>query len=331
MSRALVPLCFHPHLAIVSVCRFLAFCHPICHRINVPAFPQQPWVFSRNMASIGRKRSSSVTESSPIEGQHKKRQRLPTTCKWILHQPEYKNWRASGDNASHVLWIHGPPGCGKTFLAQSIIEFTQKEDAEQGSIVFSHFCDANSTPSSVIRSILNQLQLQPSLGEKVRENVLSSIAEPSSGDQSLPLDVSHKLWETLSGVLPELPNVTLVLDGLDELPEKYLQPTDFDFPSKLANLSNTNKSLKFILSSRTQASIRKAFGDFPNLLVTEDLIKEDLERFIDSEISKLPTLYTWKNNIQTAVLEQSEGNFVWAGLSIKALASSISAVASSQR
>ncbi|KAF1962459.1 NACHT and ankyrin domain protein [Byssothecium circinans] len=283
------------------------------------------------MASSARKRSPSTVEPSPIEGQREKRQRLSTTCEWILKQPAYKSWKASEESASPILWLHGPPGSGKTFLAQSIVDFIQEDNVELETNVFSYFCDANSTPSSLIRSLLVQLQQHPALGEETRVKVISSTTEPSSGDLSLPLDITHKLWDTLSGVLPEIPNTTLIIDGIDELPERFLQPQDFDLPSKLATLSEIDdKKTKVLLSSRSHANIRRALKDFPNLLVTEELVKEDLERFIESEITKFPALEAWSDLIRPEVLEQSEGNFVWAGLAVKELAANASMRGSGQ-
>lgn len=283
------------------------------------------------MASVGRKRTPTETESSPVEGEGEKRQRISAQCEWILHRPEYKKWRTGADSASSILWIHGPPGCGKTIIARSIVEFIQQEDVELRSIVLAYFCDANSTPSLIMRSILSNLLQHPALKEETRKKVVDSLKEPLSGDQVLPVNVSHKLWETFRNALPELSNVTILLDGLDELPENYLQPMDFDLPSKLASLPSINSNLKFVLSSRTQASIWKAFGHYPQLLLTEEMVKDDLERFIDSEISYLPWSETWKSLGSKAIFEQSEGNFLWAKLSIEALASRISAVPYTER
>ncbi|KAH8693400.1 NACHT and ankyrin domain protein [Phaeosphaeriaceae sp. PMI808] len=283
------------------------------------------------MASSARKRSPNTIEASPIERQQAKRQRLPTTCEWILKQPVYTSWRASEGGGSPILWLHGPPGCGKTFLAQSIVDFIEEDNFKLEKNVFSYFCNANSTPSSLMRSILVQLQQHPALGEETRADVISLTTEPLSGDLSLPLDITHKLWDTLSGVLSEIPNATLIIDGMDELLERYLQPPDFDLPSKLATLADIHgKETKLLFSSRTHASIRRALKDFPSLLVTEELVREDLERFIESEIIKFRELEAWSDLIRPEVLDQSEGNFVWGALAVKELATNASIRASSQ-
>lgn len=323
MTRAVNLLRCHHHRALSLFCPDSALSRPPHRQIIVQKFSLKYFLLSRAMTSKARKRSPSLVESSPASGQREKRQRLPTTCEWILHQPAYKSWKASEKNASPLLWLHGPPGCGKTFLAQFIVEDIKQENTEQRPL--SYFCDANSTPSSVIRSILLQLLQYPGLGEEVRDSVISSTAVPSSGDQNPPLDATHRLWDTLSNVLSGLPNVTLVIDGLDELPDRFLLPSDLDFPSKLATLSNINDThTKLLLSSRTHPSLQRASKDSPSLLVMEDLVKEDLERFIESEILNFKALDEWRYPVGKAVLDQSEGSFVWAALAIKALAAKAS-------
>lgn len=55
--------------------------------------------------------------------------RAPQTCEWIFETTAYKHWCSSNFAASDpkVLWIHGPPGFGKTFIAARI--FTSIEES----------------------------------------------------------------------------------------------------------------------------------------------------------------------------------------------------------
>ena len=281
------------------------------------------------MSSTTRKRAASTAEASSSKGSRGKKQRLPDTCEWILREPAYRSWKNSNEGASPVLWIHGPPGCGKTFLAQFIVDDVQQEAAGSGTLAY--FCDANSTPTSVIRSLLLQLLQFPELGNETKAIVTEAASEVSPGDHASPLDATHRLWDTLSSVLPNLHNPTLVVDGVDEISGSHLQQLSFDLPSKLVELTETNdKSTKLLLSSRSESIIQRAMKDSPEILVTSALVNEDLERFIQSEVMEYRELDAWRDVVGTSILARSEGNFVWAALAIKSLATEAPVSASAE-
>jgi hypothetical protein len=50
--------------------------------------------------------------------------RTPETCRWILKRAKFQDWATSvtATNAMRILWIHGPPGFGKTVLSASIVK-----------------------------------------------------------------------------------------------------------------------------------------------------------------------------------------------------------------
>ncbi|KAF2269169.1 hypothetical protein CC78DRAFT_453664 [Lojkania enalia] len=269
------------------------------------------------MADTARKRAASSAESSVTEGQRGKRLRLPATCEWILRESAYKAWKAGDKSASQILWIHGPPGCGKTFLAQTMVDDIQRT----GSSTLFYFCDANSTPESVFRSLLVQMLQFHEIGDDLRAIIARSTAEASPGDQEPPLDLTYKLWDTISDILTEFPDVTFVIDGLDEIAEGYLQPGNFDLPSKLIQLTSIDgKANKLLLSSRTEPTIRRSMKNSLEILVTAASVNEDLERFIESEVMEYRELDEWRNAVCKTILEKSEGIFLWAALAVRSLA-----------
>ncbi|KAL4904169.1 hypothetical protein BDW74DRAFT_179259 [Aspergillus multicolor] len=52
--------------------------------------------------------------------------RLDTTCNWITSHPTYQDWLYRSRNTAKTLWIHGPPGFGKSVLCAHIIQSLQK-------------------------------------------------------------------------------------------------------------------------------------------------------------------------------------------------------------
>lgn len=49
--------------------------------------------------------------------------KLPGTCTWILTHPAFVKWKEGGPLTHGILWIHGPPGFGKTILCSHIVEY----------------------------------------------------------------------------------------------------------------------------------------------------------------------------------------------------------------
>src|SRR5271154_6404818 len=56
----------------------------------------------------------------------------PGTCHWIVQRPHFQDWASAvADDAMKTLWIHGPPGFGKTVLCASIVRHLQKENPDR--------------------------------------------------------------------------------------------------------------------------------------------------------------------------------------------------------
>jgi hypothetical protein len=281
------------------------------------------------MASTARKRSPSPSGGGSANEQHGKRQRIPATCEWILREAAYKSWKSGASDEPSLLWIHGPPGCGKTFLAQFIIDDLRQEQTRHAPLY--KFCDADSTPSTVIQSILGQVTTASVLPDDTRVGIIQSASEASPGGRTVPLDAAHRLYDTLSTVVSSLPDSTLVIDGLDEIPERYLRASDFDLTSKLVALRSQGDGhthTRVLISSRTQPDILKALKDLPSILLTEDLVKDDLHRYIESEVKKYSELDQWSSAAVEAVLELSEGSFISASLAVQSLATFASLIGS---
>lgn len=186
--------------------------------------------------------------------------------------------------------------------------------------MLSHFCDAGSSPASVLRSILAQLLLHPQAEKDLKDKITKTVGQLSSDTNSAPLDASYRLWDKVTAIVEDAPPITLVIDGLDELPNKYLLPQEFNFPFRLMELTGIMAGyVKLLVLSRTEASIQNAFQDSPEIQITATRVRDDAEQFISSEITKHDNLVIHKDKIMDVVLSQSEGIFQWAGLAVKAL------------
>ena len=282
-------------------------------------FTSSSFKASKAMAAANKKRAASITNGPWMDRELGKRRRLLQTCEWIQQEPAYNEWKGWEEVSSPILWIHGPPGCGKSYLAQYIVEDLKK--AEDRSALLSYFCDSSSTPALVLRSVLAQLLLHPRAEADLKDQITEMVEQLSSDSHSAPLDTTYRLWDRVATIVEDAPPITLIVDGLDELPRKYLLPHEFDFPSRLIELTALMSGhIRLLVLSRTEATIRNVFRDSQEIQINAGRVREDIEKFASSEVSNHANLALLKDKVVDAVVLQSEGIFQWAALAVKALA-----------
>lgn len=66
---------------------------------------------------------------SSYDSKHRKtkRERVKRSCAWLFDRQEYKNWYHE-NGTDRVLWCHGKPGAGKTFVAYGTAFRSRKQD-----------------------------------------------------------------------------------------------------------------------------------------------------------------------------------------------------------
>jgi len=260
-----------------------------------------------NLQSIAEMSTSQSTKRSPSPSpeevlQSPKRKRLPKAGEWIKENEAWNDW-VRDKTVPSVLWIHGPPGCGKSHLTKYIV--SELEDPDASRDVISFFCEPSSTPQSFANFLLGHLhhELQPSTS--------GSIAQPLLRDPFVAWD------QIVKSVQGNGRSLILVLDGLDEMSEKG---QEFDLPAKLKALVVDNPTkVKLLLSSRPHSRLIRCFEDCKNIPITAALVGEELERFIESEIKRYPTLAPYLDDLVDPIKARSEGIFLWAKLCIEHL------------
>jgi len=267
-------------------------------------------IFNPNLSFkiIANMSASQSTKRSPSpslqEGllQESKRKRLPRAGEWVKKEEAWKDW-VSDKTIPPVLWIHGPPGCGKSYLAKYIVAELEGLDAPRD--VISFFCEASSTPQSFVDFLVSYFD------QKVQQGAGESTPQSVYRDPFVAWDRIVELVQHNERC------VILVLDGLDEMSEKG---RDFDLAAKLKHLVIGNPAkFKLLLSSRSESNIQRRFGEFRNISVTAKLVEDDLEQFIESEINRYPKLAPYLSDLAGPIKTRSEGIFLWAKLYIKNL------------
>ena len=273
------------------------------------------------MTTISRKRAADVAIQPSIDAQLSKRQRLPNTCEWILQEPGYIAWKHGDETSSDTLQIQGPAGSGKSYLAQYILEDLKTMDRK--SAVLSYFCNASSTPASIFKSLLSQLLHHPLADTELQNQISETVARlaPDTHGHAVPLDPTYRIWDNVIAIVGNAPPITLVIDGLDEMPSKYLGSQEFDFPSHLSELTTVMTGyLRLLISRRTDANFGKVFNGSHEISITKVKVRDDMEKFVSSEVNAHSNLAPFKEEIVEIVVPKSEGIFQWATLAVKVLA-----------
>ena len=126
---------------------------------------------------------------------------------------------------------------------------------------------------------------------------------------------SDRPFELLRKVATGLPNLYLVLDGLDEFEEPSVVADAF------INLA-ASTNMRVVCFSRDITSLRSLLGTTPNIRLDTTLMKPDIDRYFDSAINGLPDIDDAnRKDLLEKLSAGAKGMFLWAHLMIQNLSS----------
>ncbi|KAM0723401.1 hypothetical protein Q7P37_000387 [Cladosporium fusiforme] len=255
----------------------------------------------------------------PYEERHEKRfARIhPGTADWLLDTDEFLDWFRSTN--SEVLWCHGGPGMGKSFLAANVLEYiTSKRaldlDVGVAFVYYDHQLATQQGLEHVIRALLKQLCR--SLKMLPDHLVLAK-------QKSLPVGST----EDFIAVAETLGEVFIVVDALDECTSK-------NRPDMLAFLREITKRVplaKIYVTSRPEIDIARdmEISGTPTLSIDVSSVAPDIEKYVSDEVQDLRR---GRHGVQLCVLSddladdivrtltaKAHGMFLWVRLQLENL------------
>jgi ankyrin repeat protein len=233
-------------------------------------------------------------------------------------QPEYQAWRV-GSHPSTLLY-RGRLGSGKSVLLANIVDDLSITTQKERPLVVYFFCRHDVPESLQARTIIGSIARQI-LRTVTDLSVIAQSCEdtPSTGDTEKVLDALLRGFSFSA-------KIYLVLDGLDECAftdKVTLVPTLQKIQEKM-NISvcasfrdEPNNGLQAIAQQLLDAQIVCIPKNNPDIAA---FIEADLERCLQQERLNIrdPTLIS---KIQDALLEGSQGMFLWVTLQIQSLCS----------
>ncbi|KAH7163709.1 Pfs, NACHT, and ankyrin domain protein [Fusarium sp. MPI-SDFR-AT-0072] len=262
------------------------------------------------------------------ELKRKKGDRSSGTCKWILDTEELTAWLGSGqatgeDQATHVLWLHGNPGTGKSTMAIFLTEELSTTSFAKGEKTLAYFfCDSGfedrKTATSVVRGLLFQL---------VHEHPqLLNYVLPKYNERGRELFKSFDaLWAIFMDVVAdkETGRKYCIIDALDEC-DRESQDILLRQLRKTFQSLDATPNIRILITSRPYPEIRKHLKKFTNKDLTSfPEAKQDIDRCIEERLADLADRqeYTDKviSQVRNILRDKADGTFLWVGLACKEL------------
>ncbi|KZP14977.1 hypothetical protein FIBSPDRAFT_896191 [Athelia psychrophila] len=240
------------------------------------------------------------------------------TGSWFICGKAFARWKAVPDRP---LWLYGSPGCGKTIISSSAVEYMIRHCKEQPSSACAYFFfDSRNAESELslhenfVRSIV--LQLWHKL-DRMPAALEDSYGEGPSHTQPSLLT----LQATLQGMIGEFQHVYIVIDALDECADR---------DKLLRWVKDISRcpggKLHIMLSSRRERDIEDNLVDIKGLervSFAGGSANPDIVKFVDERLTEL---IIWihldpeiRILVRDALLEGADGSFRWVALQLKEL------------
>ncbi|KAK6332009.1 hypothetical protein TWF718_002547 [Orbilia javanica] len=249
------------------------------------------------------------------------------TLQWITTNNTYSAW-VSAPKAS-LLWVTGPPGCGKTTLSSYVSECLS-EEAMGSSIVCRFFCNArvkeSRDPIIMLRSIIYQILIR-------RRRLLGLVRKARSLQGPQLFQQLSGLWELLLDLLrtEKKKKITIIIDSIDECDE----PTQLMFINRITKYVQQAQAgdspTKFFITSRPQTPVNFKLpsdeGLYPRLdledlreMIGQDVIKV-IQHRLDSLVQRNSCSEDLRTRLELSLVSRAEKTFLWVSLALASLES----------
>jgi hypothetical protein len=219
--------------------------------------------------------------------------RVAGTCQWVLNHLQYRYWHES--DCDGLLWISADPGCGKSVLAKSLVDVDlPNTDSHITCYFFFKDNEEQDSLATALCALLHQLfNRWPLL-------IRHAMDSHKKNGNSITKEC-FELWRIWLAAVrdPEAPNVTCILDALDECREGDRVIlidllTKFHLSTSSSSSSGQGR-LKILVTSRPYDDIQRGFQtlstSFPTIRLRgedeNDRIREEIDLVIRMRVAQL--------------------------------------------
>lgn len=142
--------------------------------------------------------------------------------------------------------------------------------------------------------------------------------ESTSNTKRRVYDVPFKqIWAIVQSLVAGLPDVTLIIDGLDEADKD----TSTEVGNELRALSSLPNT-RVVVCFRHHPQVQKMFQDSFKIELTPAAVSDDIRLYVEGEIRRHPIkLKALEKDILETITNSANGMFLWAELMLQRLQS----------
>ncbi|RYP47735.1 hypothetical protein DL768_006271 [Monosporascus sp. mg162] len=276
--------------------------------------------------------------------------RHPGTCTWIQKHAVLTQWLENTERTttSHLVWVVGEAGFGKSVLMSSIVEWleSQQSGQERDRPIILHFFCKTGDPATergdkvmlhLLMQLLSHAATEPPKKAKSSEDktfqarkkkcvdlVKEEKASLSKPDQeSFPSSIRG--FQAKSSMQPLMVNLTkalgrqvlIVVDALDECND-----WGDGFLDALRMTASADTNIKVLISSRPDHAIRNALQGYAFIDVAKDSTASDVLAYISWSMQKIRRFNKKQRKIASEkITENADGMFRYANLAVESLQS----------
>jgi ankyrin repeat domain-containing protein 50 len=232
------------------------------------------------------------------------KRRHPRTGLWLVTGPAFQEWL---EKDFSFLWVNGRPGCGKTILSSTAIQYVlrHRRSNPRVGIAFHYFSfsdDSKQGVSGLLRILLLQLSNQADDG-----NANFSSLYGTYKDAQPPVPA---LEVTLKQVVTKFQDVYIIIDALDESPRGENRDAVLESLSEMRGWSV--RGLHILVTSRDELDIRESL----RLEIKEEVrmdnsaVDQDIKDYIVQRLqrdSRLKKFAEHHVDIEKTLIERAGG------------------------
>ena len=252
------------------------------------------------------------------------RERLPSTCKWVLAHDHYREWIAADGPA--CLWISGVAGAGKSILSSAIVDHLLTNQQRDFVIIYCFLEEGlgrDDFAKHILEVSFRQLQENYAVPEFLQYSLLPEIECTGS---PMSREVFQKLLGVLLGSIASENRLVLILDGLDK--DEWIKYVVIDEVTRINSSRPKSDQMRCLISSRESRDSKTYRGQSRNIDLDNELgVQRDVLQFAESRLSQIYPTIAYPKSYLTSVAKtmclQGQGNFLWIDTVVESLRSAL--------